>query len=168
MEEYMEQPLGAAALGEKLQEIYQTFEERIDEKAEGEKTFIKTLRQLFSDKRDTDDDIHAFYNTVGNHITKLYDALKEESPEEAAEIAERALRLMLEQKGKWSNDVTSLAKVSNQGFSAPLLEFLSKEQLSALREDYLRGTPKRLMFPNQRDVLQKMDELLADNDEMKS
>lgn len=168
MEEYMEQPLGAEALGEKLEEIYQIFEDRITEKDEGERTFLKTLRQLFSDKRDTDDDVRAFHNTVGNHITKLYDALKEESPEKAGEIAERALHLMLDQKGKWSNDVVSLSKVSNQGFAAPLLEFLPKEQLAALREDYLKWTPKRLMFPNQRDVLQKMDELLADTNELKS
>lgn len=162
MEEYMENPLGAKALGERLSEIYETFEKQITEKDEGEKTFLKTLRHFFSDKRDTDDDIRAFYNTVGNHITKLYDALKEETSEEASEIAENALRLMLSPMAKWDNSVPTLAKISNQGFATPLLEFLTKEQLQKLREDYLAGTPKRLMFPNQRTVLEEMDRLLAE------
>ena len=60
------------------------------------------------------------------------------------------------------NDVVSLSKISNQGFAIPLLGFLTKEQLQEIRDAYLRETPKRLLFPNQKDVLKEMDRLLAE------
>ncbi|MBR3436532.1 MAG: hypothetical protein IKG97_02125 [Lachnospiraceae bacterium] len=157
--DYMEKPLAATVLSEELAEIYEKFSERIGVKQEEEKGFLKALRSLFSDKRDTDLEVSAFYNTVGNHITKYYDALKDESPEDASALAYASVRMMLTGR---ENDVVSLAKISNQGFAIPLLEFLTKEQLQEMRGAYLRETPKRLLFPNQKDVLKEMDRLLAE------
>ena len=73
--DFMEKPLAATVLSEELAEIYEKFSERIGVKQEEEKGFLKALRSLFSDKRDTDLEVSAFYNTVGNHFTKYYDAL---------------------------------------------------------------------------------------------
>ncbi len=64
--DYMEKPLAATALAQELTEIYEKFSERIGAKQEEDKGFLKTLRSLFSDKRETDMDVAAFYNTVGN------------------------------------------------------------------------------------------------------
>ena len=158
-EEYMEKPLAATVLTEQLAEIYDKFTDSIGKKQEEDKGFLKALRSLFSDKRETDQDVAAFYNTVGNHVTKLYDALKEETPENAASLAYSSVRMMLTGR---ENDVVSLSKISNQGFAIPLLSFLTKEQLTEVRENYLRETPKRLLFPNQKDVLAEMDRLLAE------
>ena len=158
-EEYMEKPLAATVLTEQLAEIYDNFTDSIGKKQEEDKGFLKALRSLFSDKRETDQDVAAFYNTVGNHVTKLYDALKDETPENAASLAYSTVRMMLTGR---ENDVVSLSKISNQGFAIPLLEFLTKEQLTEVRENYLRETPKRLLFPNQKDVLAEMDRLLAE------
>ena len=158
-EEYMEKPLAATVLTEQLAEIYDKFTDSIGKKQEEDKGFLKALRSLFSDKRETDQDVAAFYNTVGNHVTKLYDALKDETPENAASLAYSTVRMMLTGR---ENDVVSLSKISNQGFAIPLLEFLTKEQLTEVRENYLRETPKRLLFPNQKDVLAEMDRLLAE------
>ena len=158
-DEYVEKPLAATVLTEQLKEIYDQFAESIGKKQEEDKGFLKALRSLFSDKRETDQDVAAFYHTVGNHVTKLYDALKDETREDAAALAYSSVTMML--KGR-ENDVVSLSKISNQGFAIPLLEFLTKEQLTEIRETYLRETPKRLMFPNQRDVLKEMDRLLAE------
>ena len=157
--DYMEKPLAATALAQELTEIYEKFSERIGAKQEEDKGFLKTLRSLFSDKRETDMDVAAFYNTVGNHVTKYYDALKDESKEDAAALAYGSVRMMLSGR---ENDVVSLSKISNQGFAIPLLGFLTKEQLQEIRDAYLRETPKRLLFPNQKDVLKEMDRLLAE------
>ena len=158
-EEYLEKPLAATVLTEQLSEIYDQFSDSIGKKEEEDHGFLRTLRSLFSDKRETDQDVAAFYNTVGNHVTKLYDTLKDETPEDAAALAYRSVTMML--KGR-ENDVVSLAKISNQGFAIPLLSFLTKEQLTEVRENYLKETPKRLLFPNQKDVLKEMDRLLAE------
>ena len=157
--DYMEKPLAATALAQELTEIYDKFSERISAKQEEDKGFLKTLRSLFSDKRETDMDVAAFYNTVGNHITKYYDALKDETREDAAALAYGSVRMMLSGR---ENDVVSLSKISNQGFAIPLLGFLTKEQLQEIRDAYLRETPKRLLFPNQKDVLKEMDRLLQE------
>ena len=157
--DYMEKPLAATALAQELTEIYEKFSERISAKQEEDKGFLKTLRSLFSDKRETDMDVAAFYNTVGNHVTKYYDALKDESKEDAAALAYGSVRMMLSGR---ENDVVSLSKISNQGFAIPLLGFLTKEQLQEIRDAYLRETPKRLLFPNQKDVLKEMDRLLQE------
>ena len=157
--DYMEKPLAATALAQELVEIYEKFSERIGAKQEEDKGFLKTLRSLFSDKRETDMDVAAFYNTVGNHVTKYYDALKDERKEDAAALAYGSVRMMLSGR---ENDVISLSKISNQGFAIPLLGFLTKEQLQEIRDAYLRETPKRLLFPNQKDVLKEMDRLLAE------
>ncbi len=157
--DYMEKPLAATALAQELTEIYEKFSERIGAKQEEDKGFLKTLRSLFSDKRETDMDVAAFYNTVGNHVTKYYDALKDERKEDAAALAYGSVRMMLSGR---ENDVVSLSKISNQGFAIPLLGFLTKEQLQEIRDAYLRETPKRLLFPNQKDVLKEMDRLLAE------
>ena len=157
--DYMEKPLAATVLAQELTEIYEQFSERIGVKQEEDKGFLKALRSLFSDKRETDMEVAAFYNTVGNHITKYYDALKDEKAEDAAALAYGSVRMMLTGR---ENDVISLAKISNQGFAIPLLAFLTKEQLQEMREAYLRETPKRLLFPNQKDVLKEMDRLLTE------
>ena len=157
--DYMEKPLAATVLAQELTEIYEQFSERIGVKQEEDKGFLKALRSLFSDKRETDMEVAAFYNTVGNHITKYYDALKDEKAEDAAALAYGSVRMMLTGR---ENDVISLAKISNQGFAIPLLGFLTKEQLQEIRDAYLRETPKRLLFPNQKDVLKEMDRLLAE------
>ena len=155
--DYMEKPLAATVLAEELTEIYEQFSERIGVKQEKDKGFISALRSLFSDKRESDMEVSAFHNTVGSHIAKYYDALKDESPEDAAALAYGSVRMMLSGR---ESDVVSLAKISNQGFAVPLLAFLTKEQLQEMRKAYLRETPKRLLFPNQREVLKEMDRLL--------
>ena len=161
-DEYLEKRYNAQELSAQLVEHYENFTERIQKKEEGDRTFLKTLRSLFSDKRDTDQEVATFHDTVGNHITKLYDALKEETPEDASALSIGLVRMMLSGNEKREDQVAALAKISNQGFAIPLLSFLTKEQLTEVREEYLRENPKRLMFPNQRDVLKEMDRLLAE------
>ena len=44
---------------------------------------------------------------------------------------------------------------------APLLPYLTREELAALRTQYLARTPRRLMLPNQRKLLAQMEQLLS-------
>lgn len=160
-EEVPEAPSGSAVLADQLAELYKHYEKEITEADENDRTLLKTVKHFFSDKRDADAYVHSFYNAVGKQVEELCETLKEEDPETASVSAERALRTMLAGKHKDENNVSVLSKVGNQGFAMQLLQFLTKEQLAPLREAYLKETPKRLMFPNQRKILAEMERLLA-------
>ena len=51
--------------------------------------------------------------------------------------------------------------VAAEGLAAPLLPLLDREKLAQQRDRMLALTPKRFMFPRQRELLAEMERLLG-------
>ncbi len=107
----------------------------------------------------------AFYDQVAEAVSGLEKALAA-CAEELADLrfhyAKEAAELML----VWHPDEQprdiKWYLLAAESHLIPLLPYLKKEELADLRTRYLAATPRRLMFPNQRKLLDQMEQLLAD------
>jgi len=107
----------------------------------------------------------AFYDQVAEAVScleKTLAACAKELPDLCFSYAKEAAELML----VWNPDQQprdiKWYLLAAESHLIPLLPYLKKEELADLRTRYLAATPRRLMFPNQRKLLDRMEQLLSD------
>lgn len=128
------------------------------------KGFARLFRRWFTYNAQDIEPIHkAFLEETEALVGELAAGLAALPAREAAEgraEAERAVAAMLAAKPAEIPNDRRLYLVAAEALCAPLLPLLDREALARRREEMLRVTPKRLMFPRQRELLAEMERLL--------
>lgn len=149
--------MSAEELPEALNRLYSTYFEARAEAERKQGAFARVLGSLMSQggSGELNNMDMNFYNTVEAICIRLAELLPQFPSEQAEELALRAIRQILF-PGEAAFASATLILGACDYFCHGLLPFLSREELSGLRGDYLKRTPKRKMFPKQLELLRKM------------
>ena len=88
--------------------------------------------------------------------------LSAEEEDRGKALAEQAVRSLLAEKSEALPNDRRLYLIAAEPLCAPLLPLLDRDALARRREEMLRITPRRLMFPRQLALLEEMDRLLGE------
>lgn len=102
--------------------------------------------------------------TLTGELAAAVAALSPEEAEQGRAAAEQAVALMLEEKPQGIPNDRRLYLVAAEALCAPLLPLLDREALVRRREAMLKATPKRLMFPRQRELLEEMERRIGEQE----
>ena len=129
------------------------------------KGFARLFRRWFTYSEEIEPVHRDFLDGVETLTAELAAAAAALPPEEAAggrAEAERAVALLLGEKPRDLPGERRLYLVGAEALCAPLLPLLDREGLVRQRDAMVRLTPRRLMFPRQRELLEEMERLLAE------
>lgn len=158
----------AAALTDRLGETLAAYARRTPEEAAKPKGFAKLFRRWFTYNPREIEPVHkAFLEETEALVKELVSAVASLSGEERSrggEKAEEAVALLLAEKPEDLPTDRRLYLIAAEPLCAPLLPLLTREALARRREAMLAVTPRRLLFPRQRELLEEMDRLLAEKD----
>lgn len=101
--------------------------------------------------------LDAFAEGLTAHVEELRGLLAACTAEEADGFAAQALERMLFYPKPVDQSV-AFSLMAFEGFSAPLLPFLSPEHRAELAKRYQKRNPRRRMLANQKKLLQQMNE----------
>lgn len=149
---------------ENLEAFYQTYQQS-SRKLEAEESGASVFGGWFGGGRGiVNDKMHMeFYNAVQKRCELLTTSLtagEEADPGAVHEIASRAVALILCPVPDRFRDVGGWMRFAAEPLCAPLLRWLSREELTAIRSLYVDTYPKRRMFQPQKELLAEMDRLL--------
>lgn len=99
-----------------------------------------------------------FIKTVQQLLSELAEALGEADEEERSAAALDAAGLMLRVKPVNEKSQAEWYMVAAEYSFSELVPLTPQETLKAIRDAYVRGTPKRMMYPRQRDLLKRMEQ----------
>lgn len=156
----------AEKLLENLAAFYETYQ-KASEKLEAEETGVSIFGGWFGGGRGiVNDRMHMeFYNAVEKRrdllVTSL-NSVQQEAPAEAHRLAKAAVDIILRPIPDRFRDVGGWMRFAAEPLCEPLLKWLSREELTAIRKLYVDTYPKRKMFRTQKDLLKTMDALLAE------
>lgn len=102
----------------------------------------------------------SFLAEVQSQMGLLTAALETAAPEEAAQAAYEAAEIILTPQPAKSNGTAVLMKRAMVGQAAPLLPYLTRQQLTALRDRLAAAYGKRQALPVEKEMLEKMDGFL--------
>ena len=150
---------------EALEEHYRAYVRAYREQPPKPKGFGKLFRRWFTYNAQEIEPVHQAFmegaETLARELAEAVAALPEEDKAAGAEAADRALSLMLGEKPEDLPNERRLYLVAAEGLAAPLLPLLDREKLAQQRDRMLALTPKRFMFPRQRELLAEMERLLG-------
>ena len=154
------------ALADRLEEHYRTYAFETLGEPPRAKGFARLFRRWFSYNAQDIEPVHRdFLEETESLAGRLADAVAALAPEEAEEgrrQADRAVGLMLGEKpGEIPGD-RQLYLTAAEALCTPLLSCLDRTQLSRQRDGMVARTPRRLMFPRQRELLEEMERLLKE------
>lgn len=112
-------------------------------------------------KVDTSEIHKQFYDAVETRCTLLDGYLSRLDPEEARPLAAKAVSIVLNPVPDSMRDAGGWVRLAAEPLCAPLLKYLSRDELTAIRAKYVDIYPKRMMFDTQKALLREMDRLLA-------
>ena len=93
--------------------------------------------------------------TVQGHVAALLAAIEPCTPEERSQWAVHALEQMLLTPPTGDRNLDFML-AALEGQAEPLIPLVDRETLADLAARYQKRTPKRMMFPNQKKVLQAL------------
>lgn len=102
----------------------------------------------------------SFLADVQGQLELLTAALEMASPEEAARAAYEAAEVILAPQPAKSNGTATLMRRAMAGQAEPLLPYLTKEQLTVLRDGLAGAYGKRQALPVENAMVHKMNALL--------
>ena len=108
---------------------------------------------------------HMFLDEVGRIVSDLAYALagiKSENPELSAVYAGNALDIMLASKSGREKTTAEWYLTVAEYQCEPLLQYASTDKLRSARSVLLKRTPKRLMFPKQRELIKSIESLIQE------
>lgn len=148
-----------------LAAFYETYQ-KSSSKLEAEESGASIFGGWFGGGRGiVNDRMHMeFYNAVEKRRDLLVTCLESvelEHPDDAHRLAKQAVDLILRPIPDRFRDVGGWMRFAAEPLCAPLLKWLSREELTAIRSLYLDTYPKRKMFQPQKELLKTMDELLG-------
>lgn len=161
--------VNAAATAEKLVEnlaaFYETYR-KASEKLEAEESGASVFGGWFGGGRGiVNDRMHMeFYQAVEKRCDLLVTSLQsveQQEPETAHRLAKAAVDIILRPIPDKFRDVGGWMRFAAEPLCAPLLRWLTREELTAIRALYVDTYPKRKMFQPQKELLRTMDELLG-------
>lgn len=166
MEERQQLLIQARQLTVQLEEVYirlrRHSEEMAEYRQESKKGLAGLLQGIFPMPQPMEPEHQRFYDDVQALTGQLAQVLAcLPADAERQELARRAAACILAPKPLENKSPEEWFMTAADGLSVALLPYLSRADLEQLRADLLASTPKRYLFPKQREVLSKMDELLA-------
>ena len=143
---------------EELEHIYQRYLEESEALFRKETGFLNAIRSVLGTNTIKNSAIHRkFYEAVEEHVAELAARL-EQTPDPT--LADQAARLLLEEHSK-GQDVTRYGWLSAaQTLAIPLLPYVARPTLEALRADYCAAHRSRDRLPKQTELVEQMDRLL--------
>lgn len=153
----------AEELLQKLEKHYSDYQEGKGRRPR-KKGFLQLLSHWVSyDAQDIAPYHEDFLMGVTRRAEALAEALNSLSPEEQAEgnrLALRAVELLLQPKPQQPQNDRDWYLMTAEYSAAPLLPFLSCEELQVQRDNMLAQTPRKLMYPKQLELLETVEELM--------
>jgi hypothetical protein len=155
----------AAHLLECLKDVYSAYMQADSEEKNKKQGVTRLFRKWFasSDPLAAAPVHQEFLNEIGRIVTELASALeeiKQEHPQTCMDYAEKALDLMLAPKPEREKTTVDWYLMVSEYQCASLLPYASMGKLQFIRNDLLKRTPKRLMLPKQRELIESMDNLI--------
>lgn len=98
-----------------------------------------------------------FLKTVQALVQELAETIRQAGAEEKHEAALAAARIMLSPKPVNDKSQAEWYMIAAEYSFEALLPLLAPETLRTIRDGYVRGTPKRMMYPRQRELLNRME-----------
>lgn len=99
-----------------------------------------------------------FLKDVDALVKELAEALAGADAGERDASALDAARIMLASKPVNEKSQAEWYMVAAEFSFEALIPLIAPDTLKAIRDGYVRGTPKRVMFPRQRDLLKRMEQ----------
>lgn len=133
------------------------------------KGFARLFRRWFTynaqEIAPADKDFLEGAETLAGELAAAAADLAPEEAEAGREAARRAVALMLGVKPEGIPNGRRLYLVAAEALCAPLLPLLDRADLARQRDDMIKATPKRLMFPRQLELLEEMERLIGEKNE---
>ena len=101
-----------------------------------------------------------FLKSVQELLSELAESLRGADKEERSQVALDAARLMLRVKPVNEKSQAEWYMVAGEYSFSALIPLTPKDTLKSIRDAYVRGTPKRMMYPRQRELLKLMEEAI--------
>ncbi len=130
------------------------------------KGFARLFRRWFTYNAQDIEPVHQEFlegtESLAVQLAAAAAALPPEEAEEGRKLADRAVGLMLGEKPAQVPSDRQLYLVAAEALCAPLLSCLDRTQLARQRDGMVARTPRRLMFPRQRELLEEMERMLKE------
>lgn len=154
----------AERLVENLTAFYEVYEHS-SRKLEAEESGASVFGGWFGGGRGiVNDKMHMeFYQAVEKRRDLLVTSLtagEASHSEQVHALAKQAVDLILRPVPDQFRDVGGWMRFAAEPLCAPLLKWLSREELTVIRKLYVETYPKRKMFKPQKELLAEMDRLL--------
>ena len=111
-----------------------------------------------------------FLEDVRNYAAKLalvLERMDESAPEVCRDYAGKALGIMLAPKpDKQKTDADRYLAIAEYE-SVPLFSFASPNDLRRIKDELLKRTPKRFMFPKQLEMVELLENIISEKSEAK-
>ena len=100
-------------------------------------------------------------NQLTDRLAETLVSLSQEEQAEGGKLAVRAVELLLQPKPQQPQNDRDWYLMTAEYAAAPLLPFLSSEELQVQRDNMLAHTPRKLMYPKQLELLEAAEKLLG-------
>ena len=155
----------AGELVRRLEEHYRAYAGGTD-RPEEKKGFARLFRHWVSYNAQSIEPVHQGFldgaSALAEELAAALEPLAAARPEESRALAARAVGLMLEPKPQGVKSDREWYLTAAEYTCAPLLPFLSREELGRQKDAMLARTPRRMMYPKQLELLERAEALLGD------
>ncbi|MGE5496062.1 MAG: hypothetical protein ACM3S4_12265 [Burkholderiales bacterium] len=156
----------AEALLEQLSGVYKSYVESSEPKGRSLKGFARLFKKWISYNAEAVEPLNQeFLDNVERITSGLAAALEQlikSDPELCSAYAAKAADIMLSPKPSREKTTAEWYLTVAEYKSACLLPYLAKGDLKRIRDAQLKATPKRLMYPKQRELFELMEKLLSE------
>lgn len=159
--------LDEAAVGllESLAGLYRDYAEKCRQQVQTGGKIARLFRRWFSGyEPSAADALHLDFldetRRLVTNLAGLLDRHQNDRPGICGAYAEKAAGILLRPKPAREKTAADWYMVAAEQYCGVLLPFLDRDALRRVRDDYVKHTPKRLMFPKQREVLEHMERML--------
>ncbi len=154
-----------ARLIESLKDVYSSYAQADTEEPKSRQRITRLFKKWFSgfDPLTTQPVNEAFLSEVQRIVAKMaavLENMKNKTPDASEAIAAKALDIMLAPKPRREKTTTDWYLSISEYLCAPLLPYASSDKLMSARTDMLKRTPKRMMLPKQRELLNTIEETI--------
>jgi hypothetical protein len=155
----------AVQLLAQLNEVYQSFTGKSQKQERSLKGFARLFRKWFSYNPMTIEPLNQEFldnvERITEQLAQSFKKLKEHDTAACYNCAAEAANLILAPKPSGEKTTAEWYLTVAEYKSAVILPYLKPDDLKRLRDEQLKATPKRLMYPKQREMLELMEKLLA-------
>lgn len=155
----------AAGLLEQLNDVYKSYVENNQPKERYMKGIARLFKKWISyNAAAVEPANQEFLENVERIAQGLADALetlKQKNAESCSAYAAKAADIMLSPKPSREKTTAEWYLTVAEYKSAVILPYLASDDLKRIRDAQLKATPKRLMYPKQRELFELMEKLLS-------